>query len=99
MMRTSQANLSTTDATRYIRRLCKHWSHKFTVSYDDQQGKIDFGSSNCQLFATTIHLTIQVTALQNDLENLQKVVIDHLQRFTAADENLDLEWQILNEKI
>ena len=30
----------TPDAARVMRRLCRHWSHKFAVRFDDHTGEI-----------------------------------------------------------
>ncbi len=30
-MPTSQARVQTTEASRYLQQLCRHWSHKFKV--------------------------------------------------------------------
>jgi len=36
----SRAHVSTPLAARCLTRLCRHWSHKFTVSFNETQGDI-----------------------------------------------------------
>ncbi len=39
-MTVSLADVVTAHASRYLQQLCKHWSHKFSVSFDERQGKV-----------------------------------------------------------
>lgn len=80
--------LQTPTASRYITRLCKHWGHKFAVDFDAQRGHIDFNGPTCELLATETALHIAVTAPAADLEKLQAVVVEHLQRFAPRNETL-----------
>lgn len=89
----STVQITTADPSRLIRRLCKHWSHKFDVTYDDQQGSIPLGSGHCQLTAGDGSLTAGVRAEDEaQLEKLEHVVADHLQRM-AAEETFTFDWK------
>ena len=89
----STAQIATADPSRLIRRLCKHWSHKFEVSYDDQQGSIPLGTGHCQLIAGEGSLTAQVRGEDEaHLAKMQAIVADHLQRM-ASDETFSFDWQ------
>lgn len=82
----------TTDGARVMRRLCRHWSHKFNVRFDDSSGEI-------QLNDVKVSMRVQPDRLLVELENpsgevpqrLTGVVADHLQRM--AGEPLDVSWE------
>ncbi len=92
-MATSNATIETTEGARYLRRLCKHWSHKFAVSFDDTHGEVPFSDeASLTLSATDTALHLQLTHVDADaLPQLQQVVVDHLQRF-AGDSVLAITW-------
>jgi uncharacterized protein len=92
-MHESTVQIQTADPSRLIRRLCKHWSHKFEVNYDDQQGQIALGETQCVLTAGEGSLTARLkTEDQTQLERMETVVADHLQRM-SADESFTFVWQ------
>lgn len=92
-MFSSTVHIVTTNPGRLIRRLCKHWSHKFEVSFDDQQGSIALGADHCQLTAGEGSLTAQIKSEdQTQLERLETVVADHLQRM-SSEETFTFDWQ------
>ena len=41
-MHVSETRVPTASASRYLQQLCKHWSHKFTVEFTPEQGRIPF---------------------------------------------------------
>lgn len=86
------ANISTTSAARIMKRLCKHWSHKLQVSYDDEQGRVLFDPAvlNMQVSPQSLQATLS-HADDDTLIRLQQVVADHLQRM-AQPEVLVIEW-------
>ena len=86
------ANISTTSAARIMKRLCKHWSHKLQVSYDDEQGRVLFDPAvlNMQVSPQSLQATLS-HADEDTLIRLQQVVADHLQRM-AQPEVLVIEW-------
>lgn len=80
-MLNSYANLPTTEAARLIKRLCAHWGHKFSVDCGTDQGRIDFGTSQCQLIGHTNSLHIHLQCPDEETTGrMQGVVFDHLQR-------------------
>ncbi|MBI6854252.1 DUF2218 domain-containing protein [Pseudomonas cichorii] len=88
----SLATLYTTSADRYLARLCNHWKHRFTVNFDTLQGFIDFGSAQLQLHATATTLTLALIAPETDVEKMESVILDHLQRFIPEDQERELTW-------
>jgi len=92
-MAESTVQIETADPSRLIRRLCKHWSHKFEVNYDDQQGQIALGDTQCTLTAGEGSLTAHLqTENEAKLEQMETVVADHLQRM-AGDETFTFVWK------
>ena len=91
-MHNATAAVSTEHASRYLQQLCKHWSHRFTVAFTPEAGRIDFGDGE------TVELTAQPAKLEirvwtaGDLAELERVVEEHLQRFGFR-EQLVFEWR------
>lgn len=91
-MYTSIITLSTTDASRLIKRLCKHFSHKVEAKFDASSGHVDFPIGECDMKANDNTLTFEVQT--NDEENLQKVqqvISSHADQF-ARDESFEWQW-------
>jgi hypothetical protein len=84
---------ATTDAARVIRRLCKHWSHKYPVQMDDLSGVIQLNDVRVSLRAEPDRMYI---ALENPLGEvplrLTGVVAEHLQRMAGAEHVLEVHW-------
>lgn len=92
-MLVSTVQIETSNPSRLIRRLCKHWSHKFEVSFDERQGQIALGDTQCLLTAGEGSLTAQIrTEDEAQLERMETVVADHLQRM-SADESFSFAWR------
>lgn len=89
----SSTRVATQNPARLIRRLCRHWAHKFPVSLDEQQGEIHLSLGDCLLQAGAGELLVRLQS--DDAEQFayfQTVVADHLQRM-AGDEELVFKWQ------
>lgn len=86
--------LTTQEASRIIKRLCKHWAHKLDVEYDDTQGRVKFSESNiCLLQAQENKLLIELTVdNEESQQQLAQVVIDHVKRM-AKEPIVEAEWQ------
>ena len=92
-MYSSHAEVSTGFASRYITRLCKHWGHKFQVDFDEQRGEILFDPARCLLEASAAGLRLTIETFdEQELDDLERVVAEHLQRM-ASQEQLDIFWQ------
>ena len=92
-MATSTTKVTTENAIRYLQQLCKHWSHKYDVTFDAHKGHISFGNGQLvDLTADAGVLSLAVTDVSSDATLvLNKVVEDHLRRF-AFREQLDFTW-------
>lgn len=92
-MFTSRAQVDTALASRCLTRLCRHWGHKFTVTFDEQQGDIFFDPARCLLAMNDKGLLVTIqTPDAVELDELEPVVADHLQRM-AGEETLVIAWQ------
>lgn len=92
-MPTTEAHVATAHASRYLQQLCKHWSHRFTVSFTPEAGTIDFGDGRaCTLAATPDTLALRATAgTDADPAALERVIAEHVSRF-AFREDLVFAW-------
>lgn len=89
----AHARIAAQNPERLIKRLCNHWRHKFSVQLDEQGGVIELPLGRCSLHASEGYLDAQLeTADQAKLQQLQKVVADHLERM-AGDESLVIAWK------
>ncbi|AIL62286.1 DUF2218 domain-containing protein [Pseudomonas alkylphenolica] len=80
----STAQIATDNPQRLITRLCKHWSHKFSVICDEQQGEIELNIGHCLLKALEGGLHVRLQAAEEEqIQHLQTVVGDHLQRMDS----------------
>lgn len=89
----TQATLQTAKASTYIKQLCRHFAHKITVEFDDEQGMAYFKMGTCAMQALPGQLVLLASAEdQAALDQVQHIVSDHLERF-AFREALKVEWQ------
>ncbi|MEQ6335424.1 DUF2218 domain-containing protein [Sphingobium sp. MK2] len=91
---TLTAKVPTPNASRYLQQLCKHWSHKFDVTFDTEQGVIPFpmGPIRMQAEPEALVVTIEPKA-DADVEKFKQVVADHLDRFAFREAPLTFDWQ------
>jgi hypothetical protein len=85
--------VKTVNASRYLQQLCKHWSHKFAVEFNEETGKVPFNPESNVMFeadANYLRMVLHVTDAAN-LERMQNVVAEHLKRF-AFREELEVVW-------
>lgn len=88
----SRSVIVTENARRCLTRLCRHWSHRFAVQFDETQGEIFFDPAYCRLKVLDGELEVQLdTPVQAELDELEEVVAEHLQRM-AGEECLSIEW-------
>ena len=93
-MPASTTRIATASASAYLVRLCKHWSHKFTIEYTPERGMIPFDADRrCYLEADPDALNLRVEAPDGEtLERTQDVVIKHLLRFSFKEELGAIAW-------
>lgn len=96
-MPASRAVVPTASASRYLQQLCKHWGHKFEVSFDPQAGKValPFGPVELSASADALEVTCRIDG-EGDLARMQQVVVDHLNRFAHREGELQFDWQLVD---
>ena len=84
--------VTTDNGSRYLQQLCKHWSHKFQVSFDPTHGTVEMPGVTLTLDAEPASLALVLTvADEADLTRMCGVVADHIRRF-AFREELVFDW-------
>lgn len=90
---TTHAAVPTTNASRYLQQLCKHWAHKFETEFDPTQARISLPLGEARLTATPDTLLIDLTAIDAaTMTTFQEVVMSHIERF-AFREELYFVWE------
>jgi hypothetical protein len=88
------ANPATEHASRYLQQLCKHWSHKFEVSFTPEAGEIVLPLGTVELKAEADQLEITLRPLDGaDLEKFKQVIEEHLDRFAHKEAPLEYSWR------
>ncbi|MCK9551086.1 DUF2218 domain-containing protein [Aquamicrobium lusatiense] len=92
-MPVSSAIVATENGSRYLQQLCKHWSHRFEVNFDPQQGRIKFAEGEViTLTASPDKLDVRIEADDAErLPELNRVVEAHIVRY-AFRETLEFNW-------
>ena len=98
------ATVPTSNASRYLQQLCKHWSHNLAVTFTAEAGTITFpGDVRGRSFPAEATVTLQAreTALEvlvdatapDQLEGLKGAVASHLDRFAFREAPLAFDWR------
>lgn len=91
---TLTAHVPTTNASRYLQQLCKHWSHKFETTFDPQDGVIAFPMGPIRMAAQEAALVVTIVPSPDaDVEQFKQVVADHLDRFAFREAPLAFDWK------
>lgn len=87
------SHIATTQAARLAKRLGNHWKHKFEVQETAQELRILMPSATIVLQSQPDALYTEIIAQDEhtDLNRLEQVVLDHLQRM--GQEQLSADWQ------
>lgn len=87
----STTQIETIEAKRISKRLVNHWKHKFEVSETELHSKIFMPTATVTLMPNEQHLDVLIENQQEDVQRLEHVVIDHLNRM--AQQEFIVEWQ------
>ncbi|MDV4312670.1 DUF2218 domain-containing protein [Acinetobacter indicus] len=87
------SHIATTQAARLAKRLGNHWKHKFEVQETAQELRILMPSATIVLQPQPDAFYTEIIAQDEhtDLNRLEQVVLDHLQRM--GQEQLSADWQ------
>ncbi|HEY6980255.1 DUF2218 domain-containing protein [Reyranella sp.] len=94
----------TTNGSRYLQQLCKHWSHNLAVEFSESEGKVVFprdargadwpadATLVMQARAGDLECRLQASA-EGQLEALKGAVARHLDRFAFREAPLSFDWR------
>ena len=94
-MTISVARVPTHSASRYLQQLAKHWSHKMTVSFSEEEGRIAFPNGaalEMRANPDTLNLALTVPTGE-DAGRMREVVASHLDRFAFREAPLTFDWR------
>ncbi|MBO6900224.1 MAG: DUF2218 domain-containing protein [Rhizobiaceae bacterium] len=92
-MTSATVHVPTASASKYLKQLCKHWSHKLDVELGDDEGTVRFPEAVATMSATTAELVVTVAADSAEtLERMKGVVANHLDRFAFREAPLPFNW-------
>ena len=103
MTYSSSAMVPTSNGSRYLQQLCKHWAHNLAVDFTPEHGKVIFPrnarGSNWEddavltMIARPEHLECRIEASEpSQLEGLQDALARHLDRFAFREAPLTFDW-------
>ena len=76
-----------------MRRLCRHWSHKFPVRFDDTSGEIQINEVKLAMRVAADHLQITLENPAGEIPaRLPGVVAEHLIRMAGTEPPLQVNW-------
>lgn len=91
----SESRIATTDASTYIRQLCKHFAHKVTAEYTETHGRVQFDGGVCDMYAEPDTLVFKVEAADAETVTILQSVVDrHLEKFDHRKTLAIGNWQI-----
>ncbi len=98
------ASVPTTNASRYLQQLCKHWSHNLAVTFTPEKGTITFprngfgknypadAAVTLQARETELEVLVEASA-HEQLQGVKGAVASHLDRFAFREAPLAFDWR------
>ena len=84
---------ATSNGSKYLQQLCKHFAHKIEVSFDETTGRIPFALGVAEVSATAEALTVRFADVADESRADAKSVIDrHLERFAFREGFIAMHW-------
>ena len=93
-MASASADVRTVNAARYLRQLCKHWSHKLEVDLAETHGTVGFGFGRAEFWAGKTALAVTIAG--GDVaarDRLKTILAEHLDRFAFREAPLAFDWR------
>ena len=79
------ASIYTQNPERIMKRLNRHWAHKFPVLENEFESRIELPIGICTMRCDEV-LHVGLESSEDDMPKLQQVVADHLQRMAGAED-------------
>lgn len=91
----AQGHVNTPEASRWLQRLCFHFSRKISVHYDEHAGLAEFPWGRCELRAQggTLHFAC-VADTDEALARVRHAIDEHVKLFSRK-APLAVHWQSL----
>lgn len=91
-------SVTTPFGSKYINKLCKHFTHRVTAEWNEWNGTVHFDIGKCFISATNESLTFLCEAnTESELNAILETVKSHFDRFALKDQ-LVLNWHDNNTK-
>ena len=92
-MTTSNTHVPTANGEKYVRQLCKHWSHKLDVELDGGNGTVRFPDGEVHMQSLPDGIDVSISSKAEDtVERLKGVLERHLDRFAFREGPLAYDW-------
>lgn len=92
-MSTIATKVKTQNGGKYVRQLCKHWSHKLETQVDGDTGTVTFPNAVTVMAADADGIAITITGEDRDaVQGLTDVVARHIDRFAFREDPLVYDW-------
>ncbi|MBT0669700.1 DUF2218 domain-containing protein [Novosphingobium profundi] len=92
-MNTIAARVATPNGGKYVRQLCKHWSHKLETTIEGDVGTVTFPGARAVMAADEEAIAISISGVsREEVEPLTDVVARHIDRFAFREAPLVYEW-------
>lgn len=89
-----EGRFRTSNASRYLQQLCKHFAHKVEASCDAQNGRVAMPFGPVMLTATDDELVVTVSTSDAEaLTRARNVIDNHLARFAFREGFEQMAWQ------
>ena len=86
------AHCKTTSASKYLKRLCKHFNHRVPAQWTETEGRVEFDIGVSHFSVSGDNLNIVCHAQTNDdMAEVVDTIDRHFVRFAKAD-SLTLTW-------
>jgi uncharacterized protein len=88
--------VKTTNASRYLQQLCKHWAHRMPVVYTPVEARVPFNETSvCLMDADDAGLDLRIDAPDaGEASRLGNVVVAHLKRFAFREALEQPVWRL-----
>ncbi|MHA3976792.1 DUF2218 domain-containing protein [Halovulum sp. GXIMD14794] len=86
-------SIATSNGSRYLQQLCKHFAHKIETSFTPEQGVCRFDFCEARMTADGVGLTI--TVVGDSVEGVDRgkaVIWSHLERFAFREDLPEPVW-------
>ena len=86
------AAIGTSNASKYLQQLCKHFAHKVEVQFDTHLGRAELPPGRCMMSVAEGTLIFYCQSSKTEgLAVSKRIIDDHLIRF-AWREEIEIEW-------